>query len=205
MSLLVKYKWPFLLLMPVFLYVVTFPLYYNNPDIPLYFNVYSAYHGSIEHDAIDANKEILVSNNEGYELGDVAPDFTLPSIDGEEVSLSSQRGKYVFLSFWASWCPICRGENQELKHIYEDNRGQNFEIMGVSLDREQGNWERAVIMDEAHWIQVSDLQGVDSEIATKYGVYVTPTSFLIDPDGKIIGKNLKGEELSQTLQNIFEN
>ena len=203
MPLLLKHKWSLFLAAPALLYAATFPFFYSDPDASMYFKVYSLFHSNYEHQVIDANKEVLVNNNEGFELGDYAPDFSLSSIEGSNVTLAEQKGKYVLLSFWASWCPICRGENNNLRDVYSEYSDQGFEIVGVSLDRVKVNWEKAVEVDNINWIQVSDLQGVDSEIATKYGVYVTPTTFLIDPDGKILAKNLKGEELNNVLEELF--
>lgn len=141
-----------------------------------------------------------MQNNQRYEIGDQAPDFELENVYGEKVSLSNQQGKYVLLTFWASWCPVCRKENKNLVHLYDRYKDSDFEIVAVSLDRSITNWEKAIDTDHSHWIQVSDLQGVDSEIATSYGVYVTPTTFLISPEGKIVKKNINSEELEEELK-----
>lgn len=180
-------------------YAIAFPFYFRNPDYPLFFTVYSVFNGTLEHQSIDANKEELVSNYEEVTIGSVAPDFTLPDINGNEVSLSDYKGKTVLLTFWASWCPTCRAENKHLAEVYPKYKNEGFEILGVSLDRSKTNWEKAVEKDGITWPQVSDLQGVDSPVATKYGVYATPTTFLIDSAGVVIGKNLRGEELDQKL------
>lgn len=183
-------------------YAIAFPFYFRNPEYPLFFTVYSVFNGTLEHQSIDANKEELVSNYEEVKIGTVAPDFTLSDVNGNEVSLSDYKGKTVLLTFWASWCPTCRAENKHLAEIYPKYKNEGFEILGVSLDRSKTNWEKAVEKDGITWSQVSDLEGVDSPVATKYGVYATPTTFLIDSVGIVIGKDLRGEELDSKLETL---
>lgn len=189
-------------LIPVFLivaYAIAFPFYFRNPDYPLFFTVYSVFNGTLEHQAIDANKKALVSNYEEVKVGNAAPDFTLPDMNGNDLSLSDYEGKTVLLTFWASWCPTCRAENKHLAEVYPKYKNHGFEILAVSLDRSKTNWEKAIEKDGITWPQMSDLQGVDSPVATKYGVYATPTTFLIDSAGVVIGKDLRGAELDQKL------
>ena len=180
-------------------YAIAFPFYFRNPDYPLFFTIYSVFNGTLEQQSIDANKEVLVLNYEEVTIGSVAPDFTLSDINGNEVSLSDYKGKIVLLTFWASWCPTCRAENKHLAEVYPKYKNEGFQILGVSLDRSKTNWEKAVEKDRITWPQVSDLQGVESPVATKYGVYATPTTFLIDSAGVVIGKDLRGEELDKKL------
>ena len=197
-----KKKW---LLFPVGLiviYAIAFPFFFRNPEYPLFFTVYSVFNGTLEHQSIDANKKELVSNYEEVTVGSAAPDFTLPDLNGNKVSLSDFEGKTVLLTFWASWCPTCRTENKHLAKIYPKYKDKGFEILAVSLDRSRTNWEKAVEKDGITWSQVSDLEGVDSPIATKYGVYATPTTFLIDSSGVVIGKDLRGEELELRMKEL---
>lgn len=183
-------------------YAIAFPFYFRNPDVPLFFEVYSRFNGTLEHMAIDSNKEELTQNFKEVTIGSLAPDFTLPDIEGKETSLVDFEGKTVLLTFWASWCPTCRKENRHLAELYPEYKNQGFEILAVSLDRSKTNWEKAVEKDGAHWTQLSDLQGVDSPVATQYGVYATPTTFLIDSAGVVIAKNLRGEELNGVLTRL---
>lgn len=197
-----KFKWWWIPAGLILIYAVAFPFYFRNPEQPLFFNVYSVFNGTLEHQTIDGNKDKLVANYEKITVGSKAPDFTLSGIDGTQISLSDFEGKTVLLTFWASWCPTCRAENEHLKEIYPDYKNEEFEILAVSLDRSKTNWEKAVEKDGITWPQVSDLKGVDSPVATKYGVYSTPTTFLIDSSGVIIGKDLRGEELEEQLNSL---
>lgn len=197
-----KFKWWWIPAGLILIYAVAFPFYFRNPEQPLFFTVYSVFNGTLEHQTIDGNKDKLVANYEKITVGSKAPDFTLSGIDGTQISLSDFEGKTVLLTFWASWCPTCRAENEHLKEIYPDYKNEEFEILAVSLDRSKTNWEKAVEKDGITWPQVSDLKGVDSPVATKYGVYSTPTTFLIDSSGVIIGKDLRGEELELRIREL---
>lgn len=193
-------KWWFYLLAVFVTYLIAFPFYFRNPEATIFFEVYSRFNGTLEHMVIDENKEELVANNNSITVGGHAPDFKLTSLHGEEISLSDFEGNTVLLTFWASWCPTCRSENKHLAEIYPQHKEQGFEILGVSLDRSRTNWEKAVGKDGISWPQVSDLMGVDSPVATLYGVYSTPTTFLIDSSGVVIGKDVMGEELESYLK-----
>jgi len=190
-------KWWFYPLSLIVIYLLAFPFYFRDPSATIFFEVYSRVNGTLEHMAIDSNKEQLVENNKAVTVGSIAPNFTLETIDGKSISLSDFEGKSVFLTFWASWCPTCRGENKLLVEVYPKYKKKNFEILGVSLDRSKTNWVKAVIKDGITWPQVSDLEGVDSPVATIYGVYSTPTTFLIDSAGIVIAKDVFVEDLEQ--------
>ncbi len=138
-------------------------------------------------------------------VGVTAPDFTENDINGAPVKLSSFRGKYVLLDFWASWCPPCRQENPNVVRVYNKYKGKNFTILGVSLDRPGAKqaWMDAIKADGLTWTQVSDLKYWDNGAAALYYVASIPQNFLIDPNGKIIAKNLRGEDLENKLAEIF--
>ncbi len=137
------------------------------------------------------------------EVGSMAPDFTLPTPDGGTFTLSSTRGKYVMIDFWAAWCQPCRHENPNVVALYGKYKDKGFDVVGVSLDREKEAWVKAIADDQLVWHQVSELKFWQSEIAQKYGVSAIPCTFLLDKGGKIIAKNLRGEELALKLEELM--
>lgn len=138
-------------------------------------------------------------------IGAVAPAFTQNDVDNKPVSLSSFRGKYVLVDFWASWCGPCRAENPNVVKAYHRYKGKNFTILGVSLDRpgKKDAWLAAIKADGLEWTQVADFKFWENEAAKLYGIRAIPQNFLIGPDGKIIGKNLTGEDLEKKLEEIL--
>ncbi|MDD7886922.1 TlpA disulfide reductase family protein [Flavivirga sp. 57AJ16] len=138
------------------------------------------------------------------QIGIEAIDFTQTTINGEEFKLSSLRGKYVLVDFWAAWCKPCRAENPFVVKAYNKYKDQNFEIVGVSLDADKASWEKAIEKDGLPWIHVSDLKYWKNEVALQYGVNSVPANYLISPEGIIVAKNLRGEALAQKLSEIFD-
>ncbi|PTS91989.1 hypothetical protein DBR11_27710 [Pedobacter sp. HMWF019] len=134
----------------------------------------------------------------------VRPDFTLPDREGKSFKLSSLKGKLVLVDFWASWCGPCRKENPNLVKAYEKYHSQGFEIVGVSLDDKKEAWIKAIDADKLTWIHVSDLKGWKSNLAKEYGIRSIPTNFLVDRNGKIIAKDLRGEALEKKLSMIYK-
>lgn len=126
-------------------------------------------------------------------------DFTLPDAAGKEFKLSSLKGKYVLVDFWASWCVPCRAENPFLLKAYSELKDKNFEIVGVSLDDSRANWLKAVEVDKLPWTQVSDVKGFKTEVAVRFGITAIPQNVLIDPDGKVIAKDLRGEDVNKKI------
>lgn len=138
-------------------------------------------------------------------IGATAPEFTQPDTAGKLVSLSSFRGEYVLIDFWASWCVPCRGENPNLVKAYNRFKNQKFTILGVSLDqlKSKTNWLAAIRKDGLPWTQVSDLKAWKNEAVIRYAIHFVPQNFLLDPNGKIIAKNLRGEDLDNKLEELF--
>jgi len=136
-------------------------------------------------------------------IGQVAPDFTLPNPDGEMVSLSSLRGNYVLVDFWAKWCKPCRLENPNVVRVYNKFHDKGFEVLGVSLDRNKADWLKAIKDDGLTWTHVSDLKYWKSEVVTLYSIKGIPFAVLLDPEGKIIAKNLRGEALEKKLEEVL--
>jgi thiol-disulfide isomerase/thioredoxin len=126
-------------------------------------------------------------------------DFTLPDKEGKEFKLSSLKGKYVLVDFWASWCVPCRAENPFMLKAYNELKDKNFEIVGVSLDETRAAWLRAVEQDKLPWVQVSDVKGFKTEIAVRFGITAIPQNVLIDPDGKVIAKDLRGSDVNKMI------
>lgn len=137
-------------------------------------------------------------------IGDIAPDITLPNPDGETMSLSDLRGKYVLLDFWAGWCRPCRMENPNVVNMYNKYNDDGFEVFSVSLDRTRNQWVNAIEKDGLVWPgHVSDLKYFQSAAAMKYKVNAIPFALLLDPEGRVIGKNLRGRALQAKLASIF--
>ncbi|MBK8614795.1 MAG: TlpA family protein disulfide reductase [Flavobacteriales bacterium] len=136
-------------------------------------------------------------------VGSEAPDFSQQDPNGRTIALSSLRGKVVLIDFWASWCKPCRMENPNVKRVYEKYHAKGFEIIGVSLDRDKNSWMGAIQQDGLPWLHVSDLQFWNNAAAQQYGISSIPFTVLVDKDGKVIDKNLRGPALEAKLAELF--
>lgn len=144
-----------------------------------------------------------VASNSKLRVGNDAPDINLQTPGGEYVSLSSLRGKVVMIDFWASWCKPCRAENPNVVKLYDRYHDQGFEILGVSLDRSKDQWVKAIDDDGLEWLHISDLGFWNSSVVPVYNVKSIPKTYLIDKEGKILAKNLRGPALESKLAEIF--
>jgi len=142
---------------------------------------------------------VRMTKLKSVQVGQVAPDFTMNTIDSKSIKLSSLRGKYVMLDFWASWCQPCRQENPNVVKMYHKYKDKNFTILSVSLDKDAVAWKQAVIADGLTWTHASELRDFESPTVRLYQVEAIPASFILDPNGKIIAKNLRGIDLDAFL------
>ncbi|HEX6845624.1 MAG TPA: TlpA disulfide reductase family protein, partial [Chitinophagaceae bacterium] len=138
--------------------------------------------------------------NEKFMKGVKAPDFTQTDTSGAAVTLSSLRGKYVLIDFWASWCKPCRAGNPALVRLYKKYKDYGFTILGVSLDSKKDAWLKAIHDDELPWQQVSDLKFWNNAVAKQYKISSVPQNYLLDSQGVILGKNLSEDDLDQLLE-----
>jgi peroxiredoxin len=152
---------------------------------------------------VSAAKYLRSVKGEGDVTG-VADDFTQEDVNGRQIKLSSFRGKYVLVDFWASWCGPCRAENPNVVKAFNRFKSKNFTILGVSLDNNKDRWIAAIKQDDLQWTQVSDLKGWGNEVAQQYHISAIPANLLIDPQGRIVGRNLRGRALEAKLEQILK-
>lgn len=186
----------------------TWALYFISPlfenDIPALENAYAKLQPPAKKLVYTSQLEQFIADRKIGMVGSQALDFTQNDMEGKPVSLSSFKGKYVLVDFWASWCGPCRGENPNVVSAFERYKSKNFTVLGVSLDQVKPNWLKAVKEDNLNWTQVSDLQYWNNAAARLYHIQSIPANLLIDPSGKIIAKNIRGEELHKKLEEVLK-
>ena len=159
-------------------------------------------HEQVQEMVAGLNGETVFASASGLET--IAPEISLPSPDGDTIKLSSTRGSVVLLDFWAAWCPPCRQESPNLVNAYNLYHEKGFQIFQVSLDKSREDWIKGIQDDNLEkWIHVSDIQYWNSIVVPIYNIQGIPMSYLLDKEGRIIGSNLRGEQLGSKLEEIF--
>lgn len=148
--------------------------------------------------------ERYLQSLENSSVGKKAPGITQFDLSGNVYSLQDLKGKYVLVDFWASWCPPCRAENPKLVAIYQEFKDKNFEILGVSFDKEMEPWKKAIADDKLTWKHISDLQHWNNGAAAVYGIRAIPQNVLVNPEGVIIARNLHGDDLKKKLEEVLK-
>jgi thiol-disulfide isomerase/thioredoxin len=136
-------------------------------------------------------------------VGKTVPEMVMQDVNGKDVSVSSFRGKYVLIDFWASWCGPCRMENPNVVKAFNEYKGKNFTILGVSLDKDKDSWKKAIAQDHLAWTQMSDLKYWNSQAVETFGFQGIPFNVLVDPSGKVVAQELRGEDLDSKLKQVL--
>ena len=150
-----------------------------------------------------AERMVMKPVKVGTGIGDEAPDIVMNGIDGKTMKLSSLRGKLVLIDFWASWCGPCRAENPNVVALYKELHAKGLNIIGVSLDKDAAKWKEAIAKDGLTWPQISNLKYWDEPIAKQYNVESIPATFILDANGTVVAKDLRGAELKAKVTELL--
>jgi peroxiredoxin len=177
----------------------------DQPDIATYAPLFQALAPSLRNSPEGKKVQQQIALLQRTAIGVLAPDFSLPDPSGKLVKLSDLRGQYVLVDFWASWCRPCRAENPNVAKAYATYKHQKFTVVSISLDNQAARaaWVKAIHDDNLTWPQVSDLQGFNADVAQQYVITSIPQNFLLDPQGRIVAKNLKGDALPKKLAQVL--
>ena len=175
-----------------------------NKDVVLLEKRFNTLNGTALQSQFAKNITQVIASEKIGAVGTKAIDFTQADTSGNKVSLSQFKGKYVLLDFWASWCRPCRMENPNVVEAYNTYKNKNFTIVSVSLDEAKDSWIKAINNDKLSWTHISDLKYWSNSVAMQYHIQSIPQNFLIDPNGVIIAKNLRGEQLAAKLKELLK-
>lgn len=181
-----------------------------NPDVAKIKKFYNAFDPSVKNTKPGkgiakklAELEKAQNASAATGVGSTAPDFSAATPDGKTVSLKESMGKVTLIDFWASWCKPCRAENPNVVALYNEMHAKGFNIIGVSLDKDATAWKDAIAQDKLVWNQISNLKYWDEPIAKTYGIQSIPATFLLDANGKIVAKDLRGDALKAKVSELL--
>ncbi|UFH54618.1 TlpA disulfide reductase family protein [Spirosoma sp. KNUC1025] len=179
--------------------------YDYTPDYAEVSPLFDGLSGAVKNSKSGKEYAKMLAGIKATSIGSISPEFTQTDTAGRAVALSSFRGKYVLIDFWASWCGPCRVENPNVVKNFQQYKDKNFTVLGVSLDRPNAKeaWMKAIHKDGLDWTHVSDLKFWDNEVAKQYAVRSIPQNFLLSPDGKIVAKDIRGEALGKKLEELL--
>ena len=188
-------------------YVVPLAIYrvhQLNDDVTMLEEYYNKLTADVKKASVSTYLATIIKDSKKFPIGKPLPDFSQADTSGNMISLSSLRGKYVLVDFWASWCGPCRQENPNIVATFNQYKDKNFTVLGVSLDKSKQPWLDAIKADGLAWTHVSDLQGWNNAVSTKFEIFSIPQSVLLDPQGNVVAKNLRGPALGAKLAELIK-